>query len=63
LAKLSDHAGYRIAHSWDVLKPLLLHKVNERFGQKGHAFGCSKIGLCTIWIAAIEQGTMAKLIE
>jgi hypothetical protein len=62
-AKLSDHTGYRSAHAWDLLKPLLLHYGIERLGQQGHAFGCSKIGLCTIRIAAIEQGTTAKLIE
>jgi hypothetical protein len=62
-AKLSDHTGYRIAHSRDLLKPLLLHYGIKRFGQQGHAFSCSKVGLCAVGIAAIEQSATAKLIE
>jgi hypothetical protein len=63
LTELSDYSGDRIAHARDILKPLLDHQILERLGQHCHAFGRSKISLRPIWIAAIQHGAAAKLLE
>ena len=51
------------AYAWYFSQAIFGYESRDRLCEECHAFTCPTVGLCPVWVAAVEHGSTTKFIE